>query len=124
MIEDFERQTGEDDLTHLTEILALHDLALDPEAGNPEHFEARSRRNFENRCLHQHVFNTQRAIELVDYAGLAIQSVAPVAPMHILLVAVKTAQRSLDNGRFLCHGAAHRRRSPFVSDRLPHGTRH
>jgi SAM-dependent methyltransferase len=124
LIEDFERQIGEDDLTHLPEILALHDLSLDPEAVSAEQFEARSRKNFENRCLHQHVFDTQRAIELVDYSGLQIQSVAPVAPADIILVAVKTTQRSPDNGRFLCHGATHRRRSPFVSDRLPYGMWH
>ena len=33
MVEDYEKQIGEDDLTHLSEILALHDLEKDEPAG-------------------------------------------------------------------------------------------
>src|SRR6266480_3163695 len=52
LVRDLEMQTPEDDLTHLEEILTLHDLALDPPAGNCAAFERRSRANFQNRCLH------------------------------------------------------------------------
>lgn len=40
LMSDFNAGTGEDDLTHLEEILALHGLSRDPEAGNPESFNA------------------------------------------------------------------------------------
>jgi hypothetical protein len=56
MLEDYARDTGEDDLTHLPEILELHDLELDRPAGSLEQFRERSLNNFSNRCLHQHVF--------------------------------------------------------------------
>ena len=39
LIEDFELQSTEEDLTHLDEILRLHDLSMDPEAGNFEIFK-------------------------------------------------------------------------------------
>ncbi len=52
LVRDLEMQTPEDDFTHLEEILTLHDLALDPPAGNCAPLERRSRANFQNRCLH------------------------------------------------------------------------
>lgn len=47
----------ENDLTHLNEILRLHDLSLDPPAGTLEQFKKRSLNNYENRGLHHHVFD-------------------------------------------------------------------
>ena len=32
----------------------------------------RSKNNIENRCLHQHVFNANSALEIVEYIGLNI----------------------------------------------------
>jgi SAM-dependent methyltransferase len=86
LIADFNAGTKEDDLTHLPEILALHDLEHDPEAGDMATFKARSMRNFENRCLHQHVFDAQLAVDLVEYAGLQVKAVEEIRPHHILLV--------------------------------------
>jgi SAM-dependent methyltransferase len=57
LAEDLAAGTDETDLTHLEEILALHDLEMDPPAGTPEQFRARCLRNAENRCMHHHVFS-------------------------------------------------------------------
>lgn len=119
LIEDFERDTQEDDLTHLPEILALHDLERDPPAGSLEEFEARSRANHTNRCLHHHVFDTSTAIALVDLAGFAIRRVETVLPCHILFIAVNPAPGSAYNMHMLSPGALYHSRSPFPSDRLP-----
>lgn len=89
LIADFNAEMGEDDLTHLPEILALHDLERDPDAGNMEAFKARSLRNVENRCLHHHVFDTLLAADLLSYAGFKICAVEEVAPHHILVLASK-----------------------------------
>lgn len=89
LIDDFERNMGEDDLTHLDEILALHDLAMDPEAGGDASFKARSMKNIENRCLHHHVFDTPLAVELVDHMGLQILAVEGHHPFHIFIIAQK-----------------------------------
>ncbi|MBI1813516.1 MAG: methyltransferase domain-containing protein [Deltaproteobacteria bacterium] len=97
LIADHENHVTEDDLTHMTEILALHDLNRDPEAGDRASFVARSRRNFENRCFHHHVFDTPLAVRLVEYAGLQIHAVEEVPPMHILVVAQK-ARSAVDSG--------------------------
>lgn len=92
LIADFKVGTTEDDLTHMPEILALHDLERDPEAGDSAAFKARSIRNFENRCFHHHVFDTALAVSLVEYMDLKIQAVEEIQPFHILIVAQKTVE--------------------------------
>lgn len=91
LIADFNAGMTEDDLTHLPEILALHDLKRDPEAGDMAAFKSRSMRNFENRCLHHHVFDKHLAVDLVEYVGLKVCAVEEIGPHHILLLAEKTA---------------------------------
>jgi SAM-dependent methyltransferase len=89
LLEDEARGMGEDDLTHLEEILALHDLDRDPEAGGAEKFRARSLANFENRCLHQHVFDTALARQAVVHAGFEVLSAEAATSRDILVLALK-----------------------------------
>jgi SAM-dependent methyltransferase len=118
LIADWESGTTDEDLTHLPEILALHDLARDPAAGDRTSFAARSHRNAENRCLHHHVFDTNLAIELIAHTGLQILAVEPLLPFHIVLVARKMpAGEQPRNDQFKEAAAAHFRRSPFAADR-------
>jgi SAM-dependent methyltransferase len=85
LLEDFQRQVDEHDLTHLEEILALHDLSRDPGAGNAKAFKARSLRNFENRCLHHHVFDLPLAAAALEHAGLQIQRHATTPHEYVVL---------------------------------------
>ena len=73
---DHARDVGEDDLTHLDEILALHDLKMDPPAGNLVQFRERSLRNFENRALHHHVFDGDLIAELLAEMSLRILDIS------------------------------------------------
>lgn len=70
LIEDFENDVGENDQTHLDEILLLHDLSRDPAAGDRESFRVRSLNNFHNRTLHHHVFDQELLKNLCIYVGL------------------------------------------------------
>lgn len=84
---DFDRGVGEDDLTHVDEILQLHDLRRDPAAGSETEFRARSLRNPENRCLHHHVFDLsliQEALESTEWIPLHLEE---VRPLHFLTLA-------------------------------------
>ncbi|WP_353073193.1 methyltransferase domain-containing protein [Tunturiibacter gelidoferens] len=87
MIEDFDRNTQEDDLTHLPEILRAHDLGMDLPAGTPEEFRARSLNNFSNRCLHHHVFDEANSQELLTQVGMEVLAVDLALPHHIFLLA-------------------------------------
>jgi SAM-dependent methyltransferase len=77
--------TGEDDLTHLPEILELHDLSMDPAAGDAAAFRARSERNLENRCLHHHVFDPDLLRGMARHAGLRVLRVDEIGTDHVLL---------------------------------------
>ncbi len=87
MIEDYQQGMDEKDLSHWPEILELHDLSLDPAAGNKENFQRRSEHNFENRCLHHHVFDDRNSRELLEVAGLRVMVQEVVKPHHIVLLA-------------------------------------
>ncbi|BBX73789.1 methyltransferase domain-containing protein [Mycobacterium shinjukuense] len=75
LLDDFLHDVGEDDLTHLEEILALHDLRMDPPAGDPEQFRERSLKNFQNRTLHHHVFDVPLIEQMLDHMGFEIVDV-------------------------------------------------
>lgn len=67
ILQDYEKNTNEKDLTHLSEILELHDLSLDPMAGDYEAFKNRSLDNFSNRGLHHHVFDMAVIRMMLDF---------------------------------------------------------
>ncbi|WP_263382434.1 class I SAM-dependent methyltransferase [Granulicella arctica] len=87
MMEDFEKNTGEEDLTHLPEILDKHDLAMDPPSGTKQEFQKRSESNYLNRCLHHHVFDEHNSRELLSRVGFDVLAVELAAPFHICLLA-------------------------------------
>jgi len=72
LILDFENDIQEDDLTHIDEILKLHDLSKDPPAGNFEQFKKRSLKNYENRTLHHHVFDLRLLQKIYKFFNLKI----------------------------------------------------
>jgi ubiquinone/menaquinone biosynthesis C-methylase UbiE len=69
---DYINSTSEHDLSHLDEILSKHDLSMDPPAGDYEAFKSRSLDNFNNRCLHHHVFNISLLGEMFTFLGIEV----------------------------------------------------
>jgi SAM-dependent methyltransferase len=118
MRSDLERDVSESDLTHLPEVLALHDLGRDPEAGSRGRFEARCRDNLKMRCLHHHVFDSRVAAALVADAGFDIQSIEATRPFHIVIVARRaSALGRIEASKLEALLDATVARSPFRSDR-------
>lgn len=70
LLDDYERDVGEDDLTHLPEIVRLHDYKMDYLCGGKENFIRRAKENFKNRCLHQHVFSEESLREIYRYFSI------------------------------------------------------
>jgi SAM-dependent methyltransferase len=87
MFEDFQNETREDDLSHLPEILEKHDFSIDPGTASVEQFHARSLDNFNNRCLHHHVFDQANSRDLLLRSGLEVLAVELALPNHIFLLA-------------------------------------
>lgn len=89
LVSDFNQNIGEDDLTHLEEILALHDLEMDKQAGTKEEFKARSLNNKENRCLHHHVFDLDLLEKSFDFCGVATIHRELIMPYHQIIIGRK-----------------------------------
>jgi len=70
--DDYENKLTEEDLTHLNEILELHDLKRDPHAGSRENFKKRCLQNFENRCLHHHVFDIELLSRILNFVEMKV----------------------------------------------------
>ncbi|HZC68003.1 MAG TPA: class I SAM-dependent methyltransferase [Nitrospirales bacterium] len=116
LIADFERGTGEDDLTHLPEVLTLHDVSKDPGARGIN-FQERAERNGELRTIHHHVFDTRLVVAAVTTTGLEVEAVELLRPYHVVVLARKA--RDGTGGGPLSEDALRLvlRRSPFRTDR-------
>ena len=93
LIEDYRKNTDEHDSSHLPEILELHDLSMDPGAGTREEFVERSRRNYENRCLHHHVFTQESLVKAVSHVGFNVLMVTLHPPHHIVVICEKVENK-------------------------------
>lgn len=72
IIEDYENDLGEDDLSHLPEILDKHDFSMDIGCSSREQFEIRSKDNYKNRCLHHHVYDVDTLTKMFEWAGIKL----------------------------------------------------
>jgi SAM-dependent methyltransferase len=119
LIRDFQNNTGEDDLTHLREVLELHDLDLDWGVDDVEQLKQRTENNYQNRCLHHHVFTTSLLVEMCNFADMQVVSAESVRPFHAIVSARKISKGEvLRNEPFLSKEAPWRKASPFKIDRL------
>jgi SAM-dependent methyltransferase len=87
LIEDERAIRGEDDLTHLPEILELHDLERDPGAGTRVEFEARSRNVLTYRAIHHHIFDADLVRRALNHVGFEVAGVEHRPPFHLIGVA-------------------------------------
>src|SRR5947207_10932385 len=89
---DFESNVTEADLTHLQEILELHDLELDPPAGSSEQFRRRCLQNLSKRAMHHHVFSPELLVEMFNLIDMRVLNVAVERPYHTIVQAEKPNQ--------------------------------
>ena len=112
LVEDFEQNTGEGDLTHLEETLRLHDRSRDAEDVDPETWAERRRQNIRYRLLHHHVFTTTSLVEALTYVGIEVEAVEVRYPHDIWV-----AGRFAETGAVRANLRDALRQSPFRSDR-------
>jgi len=91
LMDDFSRGTTEDDMTHIDEVLRCHDLSLDPLAGSFEQFRERTLKNSVHRAVHQHVFDTDLVLRMLDHAQFQICHVQLLLPDNIIVICRKAS---------------------------------
>jgi len=101
LVDDYSNNTLEDDITHLQEVLALHDLTLDPDAGNRVQFELRCKNNYVYRAMHHHVFNHTLLERALGYTGYEVLARGSCPPFHLWTIASKSRHHTdpLDSDR-------------------------
>ena len=115
---DFESNVTEADLTHLEEILELHDIDWDPPAGTRGQFRERCLQNLSKRAMHHHVFSPELIVEMFGFLEMRVLNVAVERPYHIVVHAMKPSvcERTsvhLENSVFLNAEAEWRKHDPF-----------
>ena len=89
MLEDYNNNIDESDLTHLDEILEKHDLTLDPAALNRRFFEERCLSNLNNRCMHHHIFSFNNIRALFEFCNLDVIFLSQTQSDYICLARKK-----------------------------------
>ena len=72
LLDDYNNNVSEEDLTHLPEIEEKHDYEMDYECGGKEAFLERAKDNYSNRCLHHHVFSPELLGKMFEFMGIRI----------------------------------------------------
>lgn len=117
LINDLENNTLENDATHFQEVLSLHDLSLDTGIKDMEALRLRTSENYDNRCVHHHVFNTPMVAQMVDYAGFKICEIQHFNPFHIIFL-LKKPNGNFDNSAFLSPENKAYQKQQFPSDKI------
>lgn len=89
LVEDYHNNTGENDQTHMEEIIQNHDPAYDPEHKTRDQLRALLEQNFEKRLSHHHVFSQQLVKQVLEYCGFDVLFQQEADPFHLVTVAVK-----------------------------------
>lgn len=89
LLKDLENDVDETDLTHLDEILELHDLNRDLAAGSKEQFINRSLANHKNRCLHHHVFDFDLLRKIYKYYQVKVIDMSFENYNHQIILGIK-----------------------------------
>ncbi len=89
MMEDYLRGVGEDDATHIPELLQLYDVDMDVtlKTHTLEELRLRCADNLANRCMHHHVFDEVNSREILTRAGLEVIAIELAFPCHIFILA-------------------------------------
>lgn len=114
--EDMTKDIGEDDLTHIHELIEIAESQEDNQQ-IINNIRKLYENNYNYRCIHHHAFNTRLSIEMIDYIKMQIIDLNIKLPYHIIILAQKKSKVMVDNSNYLDKSASWIRRSPFSFDK-------
>lgn len=87
LLDDYNKDMSENDITHIEEILSKYD---EIKGKVPiEEYKKLLSNNYINRCAHHHVFNQELIRNLLEFAGFKVESQYEVNPFHLITIATK-----------------------------------
>ena len=89
VLEDYSKGIDEHDITHIEEVIALHDASKDEGYGSEAAFKQRLEENFTNRCMHHHVFDGNLVCDMLGFAGFSVNAQEIIHGFHLTTFAVK-----------------------------------
>ena len=87
LLQDYENEVHEDDSTHFEEVIELHDISKDQGVKDLEEFKKRTSLNYNNRCIHHHVFSFSLIRRLLEYSGFSIIDQRVAYDFHLVTIA-------------------------------------
>jgi SAM-dependent methyltransferase len=117
LISDYKNDTQENDTTHFEEVISLHDMTRDEGVDDKNALKIRTADNFNNRCVHHHVFNTPLVTKLADYLHLSICDIRHFNPFHIIMLLQKDEQGKPGNSPYLNAANKVYHKEKFPSDK-------
>lgn len=91
LIEDYNNNTGEDDRSHVNEVIAMHQVSLDPSLRHGVDLKERIKENARDRYVHHHVFDILLLQDIFGYLQQRILIIERVLPFHIVCLVKKVA---------------------------------
>ena len=92
LVKDYKNKVDESDMQCLEEVLAYHNMKRDPLG--PDilvELKERSLKNYENRCLHHHVFNIDLIKDMFKFSNINFVDSEFVRPYNIITIGQKAA---------------------------------
>jgi SAM-dependent methyltransferase len=116
IVNDYESNITEHDMTHLEELIEAN-TKLKDEASKQRERDILLR-NFEHRMMHHHSFDPTLVVSLVDYVGMQVRAVNLLEPYQIVCLAEKLGDSQLPNNLvFFSKDADYLKNTPFSVDR-------
>jgi SAM-dependent methyltransferase len=85
MRDDYARNMGEDDMTHVEEFVTLWDYKKYPIANSIDEHRERYRNNYQQRLLHHHVFDLKSATNFAKDCDWLVLAAERSRPNHLIL---------------------------------------
>lgn len=98
LISDYEKDIGEDDMTHYDEIIKLHDLDMHPgiKINLDDHIRI-CKDNFKNRNMHHHIFSQKLIFQILEFCNFEVINYSETNEDLITLCQKKILTKNINN---------------------------
>lgn len=93
LLDDYRSNIQENDTSHFEEVINLHDIVRDHGVKSLEEFKNRTANNYNNRCIHHHVFSLPLIRQLLEYSGFSVLHQQDAEDIHLVTIAQLSSKK-------------------------------